>query len=88
VTLFRRKRYDGSDAAEPDCGFATLVRELDVRYVPGDHRGVLKEPHVRTLAQEIRQCIDQTLDHDRAVESPQQSVAPAKTRALMDAPRS
>jgi thioesterase domain-containing protein len=57
VTLFRRRHHDAIDAVEPDCGFVTLVKELEICYVPGDHRSVLKDPHVRTLAEEIKKCL-------------------------------
>lgn len=57
VTLFRRVQYGAADDPSADCGFATLARELEIHYVPGDHRGVLKEPHVRDLAHELAACL-------------------------------
>jgi hypothetical protein len=36
----------------PDWNFAVLAREVKSHMVLGDHRSVLKNPHVRRLAEE------------------------------------
>ena len=56
VTLFRaRSRNLFSPPVEPDLGwgrFASLGVEIEV--IPGNHDGVIREPHVQVLAQRIR----------------------------------
>jgi thioesterase domain-containing protein len=57
ITLFRPT--DSPVAALPplDRGWSQLA-EVEVRFVPGGHHTMVKEPHVRTLAQELRSCLD------------------------------
>jgi aspartate racemase len=31
---------------------------LEVHDIPGDHIGILKEPHVRVLAEKLKACLD------------------------------
>jgi thioesterase domain-containing protein len=42
---------------------------LSVRMVPGVHRGILEEPHVRTLALELRAAIDEVLPRESAADA-------------------
>ncbi|MSU58569.1 MAG: non-ribosomal peptide synthetase [Pedosphaera sp.] len=57
ITLLRRAMYPTEEAVDPQAGFATLAREIEIRVVSGDHRGVLQEPHVKTLAKELKACL-------------------------------
>ncbi|MCP5047073.1 MAG: AMP-binding protein [bacterium] len=43
---------------DPTWGWKRLSTEpVDVHILPGDHKSILEEPHVRTLANRLRQCI-------------------------------
>ncbi|MCC6655645.1 MAG: amino acid adenylation domain-containing protein [Flavobacteriales bacterium] len=58
VTLIRTTVSPGT----PDMGWAELARDgVDIRHTPGDHYSLIKEPHVRALAQELRASMDQVL---------------------------
>jgi thioesterase domain-containing protein len=57
VTLFFRENYE-IGMVSPEWGFEAFAQEVETRLVPGDHRSVLKEPHVRKLAEEIRFCLE------------------------------
>lgn len=59
VVLFRAMERDPFEAElSRDMGWATVVQEdLQVFDVPGDHIGILKEPHVQILAQQLRSCL-------------------------------
>lgn len=57
ITLFVRENFGDGKIISPDCGFATLARETRTYMVPGDHVGVLKEPHVKYLAEKLKECL-------------------------------
>ena len=57
VTLFIREDFGNGDIIGLDCGFATLARETKTYLIPGDHVSVLKEPHVKHLAQKLKECL-------------------------------
>jgi thioesterase domain-containing protein len=43
----------------PDKGWGQLAAGgLDIKVVPGNHVGMLQEPHVRVLAEKLRSCLD------------------------------
>ena len=56
VTLFFRETY-GEDLITPDWDFRVLAREVESCMVPGDHRSVLKEPHVKKLGAAVRAAL-------------------------------
>jgi aspartate racemase len=43
---------------DPEKGWGSLAGGLDVRIIPGNHLGMLQEPHVRCLAAQLRDCLD------------------------------
>jgi aspartate racemase len=44
---------------DPEKGWGRLAAEgLDIRLVPGNHLGMLQEPHVRVLAEQLRACMN------------------------------
>ena len=57
VTLFLREDFGDDEVIAKDCGFATLARETKTYLLPGDHLGVLKEPHVKLLARQLKECL-------------------------------
>ncbi len=57
VTLFLREKYGDGVVVAPDCGFGSLARETKTILVPGDHVGVLHEPHVRELAAKLKAAL-------------------------------
>lgn len=58
VTLIRTEGSPGT----PDMGWKDLARDgVEIHKVPGDHYSIIKEPHVRALAREVRASMDQVL---------------------------
>jgi aspartate racemase len=59
LTLFRAQMQPLFSSHRPDKGWRRFAAGgLDVRVVPGNHLGMLQEPHVKTLAKELRACLD------------------------------
>jgi amino acid adenylation domain-containing protein len=54
LTLFRARQQATTALDDPLLGWNGLAEEIDVVEVPGDHYTLLGEPHVRTLADELR----------------------------------
>src|SRR5262249_61894956 len=44
-------------APPADRGWGRLAADVEVRFVPGQHHSMVKEPHVRALARELRTCL-------------------------------
>jgi non-ribosomal peptide synthetase component F/thioesterase domain-containing protein len=60
---------DGDTADDPTHGWGALSPlSVDIETVPGDHVSALAEPHVRTLAERLRLCIDQSWDRSSILE--------------------
>ena len=60
LTLFRARMQPLFSSHAPDNGWGGVAAgELDIRIVPGNHLGMLQEPHVKVLAEELRSCLDQ-----------------------------
>ena len=59
LTLFRARMQPFFSSHEPEKGWGQLaVGGLEIRVVPGNHLGMLQEPHVRVLAQQLRDCLN------------------------------
>jgi thioesterase domain-containing protein/SAM-dependent methyltransferase/acyl carrier protein len=59
VTYFKATRLGGRNARDPTMGWGTLAAGgVDVHDLPGDHLTVLRQPHVRVLAEKLRACLD------------------------------
>lgn len=56
ATLFSATDLTASFDVED--GWRQLVTDLQVRRIPGNHLDMIKEPHVRVLADRLRECID------------------------------
>ncbi|HEX8352122.1 MAG TPA: amino acid adenylation domain-containing protein, partial [Pyrinomonadaceae bacterium] len=60
VTLFAaQERPDGSPH-DPTLGWSGLAAGVEVHVVPGDHYSVVREPHVRFLAERLTACLQTT----------------------------
>lgn len=81
LTTHVEKRYDGKVALlrtrgqplfcslEPDFCWGRLAARLEVRLVPGSHEEVFMEPHVGTLADQLRRCLAESAKSNPAVGS-------------------
>ena len=59
LTLFRARMQPFFSLHAPDKGWGRLAAGgLDIRIVPGNHLGMLQEPHVRVLAEQLKACLD------------------------------
>jgi thioesterase domain-containing protein len=65
ATLFRARDNPAILVVDPALGWSGLVEHLEIRDVPGGHETLLREPHVRTLAVELRTCLDEARHADR-----------------------
>ena len=71
ILLFRATdRVDAATAyVAPDLGWTDLARGgLEIYDVPGDHVEIFKEPHVRVLAQQLRDCLDKAHTDERTTQ--------------------
>jgi len=63
LTLFRARMQPLFSYHKPDKGWERLAAGgLDIRIVPGNHLGMLQEPHVKILAKELKACLDKTIE--------------------------
>jgi amino acid adenylation domain-containing protein len=77
ITLFRTSQSFGKSGQTPDLGWADLAGTgVEIYYVPGHHLDLLRRPHVKTMADQLRQCL--ALPYPAAQELPQtEGKAPA-----------
>jgi thioesterase domain-containing protein/acyl carrier protein len=57
LTLFRSTERHVSEGTERLLGWTGLVREIEVIDIGSNHFNILKEPHVRVLAEKIKACL-------------------------------
>jgi amino acid adenylation domain-containing protein len=57
ITLFRAVEQSDSLGQEPTLGWSALASDIQLHQVPGNHLSLLKQPHVQTLAQQLRRCL-------------------------------
>jgi thioesterase domain-containing protein len=75
LTLFRARMQPFFSSHAPDKGWGKLAAGgLDIRIVPGNHLGMLQEPHVQVLAEQLRACLDKTQTGIAVAESRTQSL--------------
>ena len=73
ITYFlaeKRRGFSGSPRTRIGTWYDLAAGGLDVRVVPGDHLGMLKEPHVRVLAEQLRSCLDEAQAYDSDANNP------------------
>ena len=65
ITLFSAEQDHDQPPSKPPRPFkgwdAFVTGGVDIHAVPGDHFSMVREPHVRVLAERLRNCIDDTL---------------------------
>jgi amino acid adenylation domain-containing protein len=64
VTVFRAEERVALEKREvdPQMGWSEMVLGgLDIQNVPGNHDSIFREPHVRTLSEKMRACIDRAI---------------------------
>ena len=77
LTLFRARMQPLLSSHDPDNGWGLLAAGgLDIRIVPGNHLGMLQEPHVQVLAKQLRTCLEET----------QTEIAESRTQSLEQVP--
>ena len=58
ITVFRVQRQPRHRIRDLNLGWGKLAKGgIDLRFIPGDHTTVLKEPHVQGLAAELKECL-------------------------------
>jgi aspartate racemase len=61
ATLFNAVESASLRANDREFGWGkTVTGGIEIHEIPGDHLGMLKEPHVRVLAEKLQACIDRT----------------------------
>ena len=60
LILFRARMQPLFSAHDPDKGWESLAAGgLEIKVVPGNHLGMLQEPHVKVLAEQLRAYLDE-----------------------------
>ena len=57
ITLFRAAEQSDATKQDLTLGWSALARDIQLHQVPGNHLSLLKQPHVQTLAQQLKQCL-------------------------------
>jgi thioesterase domain-containing protein/acyl carrier protein len=71
LTLFRPRMQPLFSSHRPDKGWGRLAAGgIEIRVVPGNHLGMLQEPHVKILAKELRACLDNRIEVDASSKTP------------------
>jgi thioesterase domain-containing protein len=65
LTLFRAMEPLKGTVPDRYMGWSTLADELEVYDVPTTHAAILHEPHVKTLAENLRKAMDSTAHSTR-----------------------
>jgi amino acid adenylation domain-containing protein len=58
ITLLRPMEAPFAVDTPRDRGWSKFARAVDVRFVPGQHHSMVKEPHVQTLARTLNECLE------------------------------
>jgi thioesterase domain-containing protein len=60
ITFFKANDTLTGTSADPTMGWSEWATGgVEVHVVPGNHANMMYEPHVETLAKELRACLDQ-----------------------------
>jgi thioesterase domain-containing protein len=60
VTLFKCTQPRGRSGRDPTLGWGMLAADgVDVHDMPGEHLTLLRDPHVRTLAERLHGCLEE-----------------------------
>jgi thioesterase domain-containing protein len=59
ITLLKASERFVADDVDPYAGWSELARKgVRVREIPGNHYTMLRDPHVRVLADQLRSCLE------------------------------
>jgi thioesterase domain-containing protein len=59
LTLFRARMQPFFSSHDPNKGWSRVAAGgVNVKSIPGNHLGMLQEPHVRILAKELSACLE------------------------------
>jgi thioesterase domain-containing protein/acyl carrier protein len=71
LTLFRARMQPLFSSHRPDKGWDRLAAGgLEIRVVPGNHLGMLQEPHVRVLAEQLKASLDEHSQDECCLSAP------------------
>jgi amino acid adenylation domain-containing protein len=57
LTLFRANEQPDALKNAPSLNWSPLAGDIQLYPVPGNHLSLLKQPHIQTLAQQLRRCL-------------------------------
>ncbi|MDF5723734.1 MAG: amino acid adenylation domain-containing protein [Rhizonema sp. PD37] len=60
LTLFQAIEGEAASCKDPTLGWGEFTSDgFDIHWVPGNHKTMVKEPHVQVLAEQLRACLEQ-----------------------------
>ena len=63
VVIFQTEKQPLGINPDPTLGWRKWLKgDLQLYKIPGYHRTILKEPHVQTLAKQLRECLNTVYD--------------------------
>ncbi len=74
ITLFRSRGHPLFSSFDAQFGWGDLAGEVEVQAVPGAHESILEEPHVRILAEQLKECMRRTQGNQTVSSSKRSSV--------------
>jgi amino acid adenylation domain-containing protein len=63
IILFNAEEQDPALIPDPLYGWPSLAREIEVHKISGNHDTILMEPHVKTLARKLADCLALAQQH-------------------------
>ncbi len=60
ATLLRAEKKSLRGSKDPHGAWNSLIANLDIHEIPGDHFDILVQPHVNRLAECLKSCVDQS----------------------------
>jgi amino acid adenylation domain-containing protein/HAD superfamily phosphatase (TIGR01681 family) len=75
VTLFRSRGHPLFCSYDEQYGWGELAREVETYVIPGAHESILEEPHVRDLAENIKECLLKIQKMETATANPAPTVS-------------
>jgi thioesterase domain-containing protein/acyl carrier protein len=59
ITIFVASDRSGGSELAPDLGWGNIPQQgIEIHEIPGDHLGILQEPHVQVLAARLKSCME------------------------------
>ncbi|MBP5974477.1 amino acid adenylation domain-containing protein [Brasilonema sp. CT11] len=60
ITLLQASEGNSANSGNPTLGWEALVDKVELHWVPGNHRTIVQQPHVKVLAEKLQICLDQS----------------------------